>query len=61
MPAVFQWIGLALPLTHFLRVLRGILLKGVGLPALWPEVTILGGFAAALIVLAVLRFHKTLD
>src|SRR3989449_597947 len=31
MPEVFQWMGLLLPLTHFLKVLRGILLKGVGL------------------------------
>ena len=61
MPLVFQWIGLALPLTHFLKVLRGILLKGVGLAALWPEVLILASFAVTLIALAVTRFHKTLD
>ena len=61
MPLVFQWIGLLLPLTHFLKVLRGILLKGVGGPELWPEILVLTGFAAALIVLAVRRFHKTLD
>ena len=61
MPTVFQWVGLALPLTYFLKVLRGILLKGVGLEALWREVTVLAGFAALLIVVAVRRFHKTLD
>ncbi len=61
MPEVFQWLGALLPLTHFLRVLRGILLKGVGLEALWPEMLILVGFAVALIGLAVRRFHKTLD
>jgi ABC-2 type transport system permease protein len=61
MPAVFQWIGAFLPLTHFLKVLRGILLKGVGLPELWREVAILLAFAIVLIALSVRRFHKTLD
>jgi len=61
MPEVFQWLGLALPLTHFLLVLRGILLKGVGLVAIWPQVVVLLGFAVGLIALAVRRFHKTLD
>lgn len=61
MPLVFQWVGAALPLTHFLMVLRGILLKGVGIDALWPQVAVLAAFAVALMVLAVRRFHKTLD
>jgi ABC-2 type transport system permease protein len=61
MPAVFQWIGAFLPLTHFLKVLRGILLKGVGVPELWREMLILVAFAAILIALSVRRFHKTLD
>ena len=61
MPVVFQWLGLALPITHFLKVLRGILLKGVGLEALWRETAVLAGFSVLLITLAVRRFHKTLD
>ena len=61
MPEFFQWIGLALPLTHFLKVLRGILLKGVGTAELWQEMAILAAFAAGLIAMAVKRFHKTLD
>ena len=61
MPLVFQWVGLLLPLTHFLKILRGILLKGVGIDALWHEVVILAGFAVVLIAAAVRRFHKTLD
>lgn len=61
MPPLFQWIGFMLPLTHFLKVLRGILLKGVGLEALWREVGILAAFGGLLIVVAVRRFHKTLD
>ena len=61
MPAVFQWIGAFLPLTHFLKVLRGILLKGVGIPELWREMLILLLFATMLIALSVRRFRKTLD
>jgi ABC-2 type transport system permease protein len=61
MPQLFQWVGLLLPLTHFLKVLRGILLKGVGLEALWREVAVLAGFAIVMIVLSVRRFRKTLD
>ena len=61
MPLFFQWVGLLLPLTHFLKVLRGILLKGVGLEALWQEVVVLAAFGGLLITLAVRRFHKTLD
>ncbi len=61
MPVVFQWVGAALPLTHFLIVLRGILLKGVGIEALWREVLILAGFAVVMIAASVRRFHKTLE
>src|SRR5258708_9603778 len=46
MPQFFQWIGLLLPLTYFLKVLRGILLKGVGIASLWREVAALAAFAA---------------
>jgi ABC-2 type transport system permease protein len=61
MPAVFQWIGALLPLTHFLKVLRGILLKGVGVAELWREMVILLAFATLLVALSVRRFRKTLD
>ncbi len=61
MPLAFQWLGALLPLTHFLKVLRGILLKGVGVPELWREMALLVVFAVGLIVLAVRRFQKTLD
>jgi len=61
MPVVFQWLGALLPLTHFLKVLRGILLKGVGATELWQEMLILALFAVGLIGLAVRRFQKTLD
>jgi len=61
MPAVAQWIAAALPLTYYLTILRGVLLKGIGLAHLWPEGLALCGFAVALVVLSVARFHKTIE
>lgn len=61
MPVWAQWIGEILPATHFLRVVRGILLKGNGFAEIWPDVwpLILFMFAAGTIALA--RFRRTLD
>lgn len=61
MPEVAQWIGAALPLTYFLNVLRGILLRGVGLESLWKEAAVLAGFATVLITLSVARFRKSVE
>jgi ABC-2 type transport system permease protein len=61
MPAPAQWLGAALPLTYFLRALRAILLKGVGIEALWRDVAALLAFAVLLVVLSVIRFRKNLD
>jgi ABC-2 type transport system permease protein len=61
MPEPAQWLGLALPLTYFLKVLRGILLKGVGLSALWQELLAMICFALVIVTLSVRRFHKTLE
>lgn len=61
MPEFAQWIGLALPLTYFLTALRGILLKGVSIDAIWTETLALVGMAAALFTLSVLRFRKTVE
>lgn len=60
MPDVAQWIGLALPLTYFLDVVRGVLLKDVGFEYLWRDTLILSGFALASIAVSVRRFQKTL-
>jgi len=61
MPEPAQWLGLALPLTYFLEVLRGILLRGVGIEALWPELLTLCAFAIIIVALSVRRFQKTLE
>lgn len=61
MPKFAQWIAAAMPLTYFLEVLRGILLKGVGLGALWPDALILLSFTLVLITVATVRFRKGLE
>jgi ABC-2 type transport system permease protein len=61
MPVAAQWIGGAIPLTYYLRVLRGILLKGTGFEAIWRDVLALCAFAVVLIGLSATRFRKSLD
>jgi ABC-2 type transport system permease protein len=59
MPDIARWIGSALPLTYYLDVLRGVLLKDAGVSALWPDALVLTAFATALVALSVARFRKT--
>ena len=61
MPLPAQWIGLILPLTYFLQVIRGVVLKGVGFVELWPQCLALLGFAVLFFSFASLRFHKQLE
>jgi ABC-2 type transport system permease protein len=61
MPAVAQWIAEVLPLTHFLRLIRGIMLRGASLPELWPDALALVAFIGVMMTTAILRFHKRLD
>jgi len=61
MPVWAQWIGNVLPLTHFLRLVRGIMLKGSGIGELWPEVWPILAFLAGAIVLGLAVYRKTLD
>jgi ABC-2 type transport system permease protein len=46
----FRVIGEAIPLTHYIRITRGVYMKGEGLAELWPEVAILCGFLLLIIV-----------
>jgi ABC-2 type transport system permease protein len=61
MPVWLQIISYAIPLRYFLIIARGIVLKGVGLSALWPETVALAIFATVVMSAAVLRFRKSLD
>ena len=61
MPVWAQWIGEVLPATHFLRIIRGILLKDNGLMESWPDIWPLLVFTLAMGTIALLRFRRTLD
>ena len=58
MPEPAQWIGSLLPLTHFLRIARGILLKGAPLSSMLDEVAAIALFGAVTLALAVRTFTK---
>jgi len=61
MPRWAQAIGEILPLTHFLRIIRGILLKGNGLTDIAPQLWPIALFAAVALAIAVKRYRRTLD
>jgi ABC-2 type transport system permease protein len=61
MPGWAQAIGEVLPITHFLRIVRGILLKGNGIDEIWAEIWPMVLFLFAAGTVAVRRFRRTLD
>jgi ABC-2 type transport system permease protein len=61
MPEVARWIGEALPITHFIRLTRGIMLRDAGLGEMAGELIYLGAFAVVAMTAAALRFSKRLD
>ncbi len=61
MPDWAQWIGSVLPLTHYLRVVRGIALKGVGFGEILPELWPMAVFLVVVMTVAVKRYRQTLD
>jgi ABC-2 type transport system permease protein len=61
MPRVVQWIAEVLPLTHFLRLIRGVMLRGASLWEMWIDVLALAAFTLVMMALAILRFRKRLD
>jgi len=61
MPPLIAALGNFIPLTYFLEILRGIVLKGVGMPFIWKNTLMLGGFTLLILSAAMLRFRKRLD
>lgn len=61
MPAVAQRIAQLLPLTHFVQVVRGVVLRGASIGEMYPYLLKLSAFLAAMLTIAVLRFRKRLD
>ena len=61
MPEWAQWLGSLLPLTHFLVLVRGIMLKGNGLADLWPQIWPILAFMLAVIAIGLRFYKRTLD
>lgn len=61
MPVLFRYLSLLNPLRHFVTIIRGVLLKGAGLEALWPNVLALAAFAIVLLTISVNRFRNQLS
>jgi ABC-2 type transport system permease protein len=61
MPRPAQWLAEIFPMTHFIRLIRGIMLRGAHLTELWPELAALGAFCVVTLTIAVLRTRKRLD
>ena len=61
MPPVFQYLSLLNPLRHYIAIVRGILLKGVGLDVLWINVLFLLTFAVILMTISISKFRNQLS
>ena len=61
MPRLAQYIAEILPATHFMRLIRGVFLRGADATQLLPDILWLLGFTVVLLSVATLRFRKTLD
>ena len=61
MPVVLQWISYAIPLRYFLAIIRTLMLKGVGIESILPNVIALAIFGVVIMGAAALRFRKRLD
>ncbi|HEX5757037.1 MAG TPA: ABC transporter permease [Arenimonas sp.] len=61
MPQPAQWLAEILPMTHFMRLIRGLMLRGAELTELWPDLGALCLFSLVFLGLSTLRVHKRLD
>jgi ABC-2 type transport system permease protein len=61
MPKIIQLVCYVLPVQYFIIILRGIILKGVGLSSLYPQALVLLGFAIGLLILCSVRFKKRIE
>jgi ABC-2 type transport system permease protein len=58
MPWIFYALSTLLPLTYFVQLMRGVVLRGAGVRELWPQLAVLAGMGAALFSLCALRFRR---
>ena len=57
---MLQCVSKLIPTSHYLVIIRGIVLKGVGIAELWPQTLALAAYAAAVIAIAARAFRKSL-
>ncbi len=60
MPVVVQWVTYLNPLRHYLVIIRGVFLKGLGMEVLWPQLLALAVLGCIMLALAAGRFRKTM-
>ncbi len=61
MPYIIYLIGQIIPVTYFIRILRGIILRGAGFYDLWHSAAVLGVMGIVVLTISALRFHKTVS
>jgi len=61
MPPVLQAVSYLIPLRYYLIIVRGIILKGVGIDILLPQAVMVAIFGSLILTMASKRFRKTLD
>lgn len=61
MPKILQWIGSVIPATWFNPIVKGVMIKGVGLDVLWKETLVLGGMALLFLALSMKNFKDRLQ
>ncbi len=61
MPLPFQWLSRLIPATHFLQIIRGVMLKGIGPAELWKQTLILSGMTTVFLFISINKFSSTLD
>ena len=60
LPEFLRYLSILNPLSHYIRILRGILLKGIGIDMLYPNVLALLIFAAFFLTISIRQFRKQL-
>jgi ABC-2 type transport system permease protein len=61
MPRIFQWVSVTIPVTYYANVVRGVFLRGSGIAVHWTDAVALIIIATLVLVVASLRFRKSLD
>ncbi len=59
MPVPMQIFGYFIPLTYYIEILRGIIVRGAGLDQLWPSVLLMLGYGAVIFIIATIRFARS--